>query len=117
MEGIDVEYKACRQYSSGVVVERGKTLLIVVTLKSYVKSFDWPQLLSHNADPLACGYIDAGDPIWNPRIYFLTILHHRLIQVKKEWRGVVEKVAQSFRLYEQVRLSQIKRWELDQLLD
>ena len=55
-------------------------------------------------DPIAMGgaavemvgeVINANNPIWDPREYFLIIVEIRMIQVLKEWQYVVRKVQRS----------------------
>jgi len=48
-------------------------------------------------DPIARGCYDATMPIWEPRVYFLSVLTVRLEQIEEQWRnteyamrGVVE---------------------------
>jgi len=40
-------------------------------------------------DPIACGLLDANDPIWRPREYFTKILEIRIKKVREEWDALV----------------------------
>lgn len=51
------------------------------------------------ADPLTYGTCDSNKPIWDPRVYFLTVFRIRIRQVKNEWQQVVVKVEESIRDY------------------
>jgi hypothetical protein len=51
------------------------------------------------ADPLADGQIDANNPIWTPREYFLKVFEIRINQVRKEWRRIIDKVEDEVKQY------------------
>ena len=72
-----------------------------------VESYHNESLLKEGmrVDPLTYGNVPADDPIRTPREYFLVVFQNRIAQVKREWQRVVQKVQQSFRDYEQVRLN------------
>jgi hypothetical protein len=40
-------------------------------------------------DPIACGLLDANDPIWRPREYFTKVLEIRIKKVREEWDALV----------------------------
>jgi len=56
-------------------------------------------------DPIAwtCEFdgslVDANKPIWNPRIYFLTILESQIARVVKEWEYVVRQLQRSVKQF------------------
>jgi len=53
-------------------------------------------------DPFTYGVTNINDSSSNPRQYFLTAFRCRLIQVKREWQRVLDKLDQGIRRYEQV---------------
>lgn len=50
-------------------------------------------------DPLAAGCIDAEQPIWNPRQYFLIVLDVRVKEVRREWNMIVAKMEHAVSQY------------------
>jgi len=47
-------------------------------------------------DPIASeAIVDANRPIWDPRLYFLTIFELRIARVQKEWERVVHAISTS----------------------
>jgi hypothetical protein len=58
--------------------------------------------LSGCPDPLAAGQLNADQPIWTPREYFLKVFEIRSNQVLKEWDNIactVEEVMKWYVLY------------------
>lgn len=52
--------------------------------------------LDLHGDPIASeAIVDANNPIWDPRLYFLTIFELRIARVQKEWERVVQAVSSS----------------------
>lgn len=68
--------------------------------------FDYEQeaISGQSMDPLTHGKLNAEAPIWDPRRYFLSVFHYRLLQILSEWQYIVERVEKSFRFYDQVSL-------------
>jgi hypothetical protein len=68
--------------------------------------FDYEQEanIGEGMDPLTRGKLKAEHPIWDPRRYFLTVFHYRLLHIVSECQYIVERVEESFRLYDQVSL-------------
>ena len=66
-----------------------------------IYSFDYEV---NNEDPISLGKLDADQPIWDPREYYLTIVNVRMAQILNEWecliraleRGVKNYVCQCF---------------------
>ena len=52
-------------------------------------------------DPLAAGEINAHEPIWMPREYFLTVFQVRIRQVLREWNYIADKVDEEVKEYVQ----------------
>jgi hypothetical protein len=44
-------------------------------------------------------YVDANNPIWNPREYFLIILENQMCRVVKEWEYVVRQLQRSVKQF------------------
>jgi hypothetical protein len=51
------------------------------------------------ADPLAAGELNADEPIWTPREYFLKVVEIRMKQVLKEWNRIVRTVEKEIKWY------------------
>jgi hypothetical protein len=51
------------------------------------------------ADPLADGQIDADNPIWTPREYFLKVFEIRINQIRKEWHWIIDKMEDEVEQY------------------
>ena len=50
--------------------------------------------LDLHRDPIASeAIVDANNPIWDPRLYFLTIFELRIARVQKEWEQVVQAIS------------------------
>lgn len=43
--------------------------------------------------------VDANNPIWNPREYFLAILENQMARVVKEWKYVVRQLQRSVKQF------------------
>lgn len=56
-----------------------------------------------NMDPLTYGKCLAEAPIWDPRKYFLEVCFHRMDTLVREWKHLIGKIEDSFRIYEEVR--------------
>jgi hypothetical protein len=52
-------------------------------------------------DPLAAGQINAHEPIWMPREYFLKVFQVRMHQVLREWNNIADKVDEEVKQYVQ----------------
>jgi len=68
--------------------------------------FDYEQEASmgERMDPLTRGKLNTEPPIWDPRRYFLSVFHYRLLHIVSEWQHIIERVEESFRFYDQVSL-------------
>jgi hypothetical protein len=51
------------------------------------------------ADPLAAGQINAHEPIWTPREYFLKVLQVRVSQVLRGWNLIGSKMEEEVKRY------------------
>ena len=51
------------------------------------------------ADPLGCGLLDADQPIWTPREYFLKVVKIRIQDVVREWSGIVRRMQMEIKQY------------------
>jgi hypothetical protein len=52
-------------------------------------------------DPLAAGQINAHEPIWTPREYFLKVFQVRMHQILREWNYIADKVDEGVKQYVQ----------------
>jgi hypothetical protein len=50
-------------------------------------------------DPLAVGQINAHEPIWTPREYFLRVFQVRVSQVLREWNLIGSKLEEEVKRY------------------
>jgi hypothetical protein len=50
-------------------------------------------------DPLAAGQINAHEPIWTPREYFLKVFQVRVSQILREWNLIGSKVEEEVKRY------------------
>lgn len=53
----------------------------------------------NNEDPISLGKLDADQPIWDPREYYLTIVNIRMAQVLNEWECLIRAIERSVKNY------------------
>jgi hypothetical protein len=50
-------------------------------------------------DPIAAAELDANNPIWRPREYFLKAFQIQIQEIEEEWRYLISKVESSIQQY------------------
>ncbi|PVH77592.1 hypothetical protein DL98DRAFT_266334 [Cadophora sp. DSE1049] len=66
------------------------------SVDSYHQMKGWRQ---GRADPLAAGKIDADQPLWDPRMYFLKVVEIRTELVLMEWSQIMNKIEREVQQY------------------
>jgi hypothetical protein len=64
-----------------------------------IAAYDQWESRTGRPDPLTAGQLAANNHIWTPREYFFKVLEIRIIEVRREWNMIIDKVDSNVKQY------------------